>query len=151
MTPAGDVASLLPHAGVARLVESVLELRPEGIDCAGRIARAHALVRGGAAPAFVGLELAAQAAALFEALRRRERGEAGEPRVGLLVSLKDVRIERAELPAGELLVASIRSAGGAGALSLYEAEVRLSGERVLGGTLGVFLRGAASAAPGALP
>lgn len=139
MTRAADVAGLIPQAGVARLVESVLELRPDGIDCEGRIPARHPLVRGGSAPAFLGLELAAQAAAVFEALRRLEREGPGEPRVGFLVSLRDVRLDRDELPADAPLVASVRSLGGTPPLALYQARVLHAGVVALEGTLGTFL------------
>jgi len=142
---ADDVVALVPQAGVARLVESVVELREDGIDCAGCIPLGHSLVRGGSAPAFVGLELAAQAAAVFEALRRRQReGESeGGARVGYLVSLRDVRLERRELPAGVPLVASIRSLGGAASLARYDVRVLHDGAVALQGTLGTFLRSSA--------
>jgi predicted hotdog family 3-hydroxylacyl-ACP dehydratase len=137
-----DVARLIRHQGVARMVESVLELREDGIDCAGRIPPGHALARGGRAPAFVGLELAAQAAAVFEALRRPEQEPGSGARMGLLVSLRDVRLELSDLPAGVPLVASVRSLGGAAALSLYAVRVLHDGRLCVEGTLGTFAPGA---------
>jgi predicted hotdog family 3-hydroxylacyl-ACP dehydratase len=134
-----DVAGLIPHAGVARLVETVLELREDGIDCAGRFPPEHPMVRGGAVPAFVGLELAAQAAAVFEALRRREKDGHSNPRVGFLVSLRDVRIDLRTFPVGVLLVASIRSLGSAAPLALYQVGVLHRGAVGVQGTLGTFL------------
>jgi predicted hotdog family 3-hydroxylacyl-ACP dehydratase len=134
-----DVAGLLPQAGHARMVDSVVELREDGIVCAGRISPEHPLVRGGRVAGFVGLELAAQAAAVFEALRRRALGGEAAARVGLLVSLRDVRLELAELSAGTRLVASIRAVGSAAALSLYEARVFEGGALALEGTLGTYL------------
>jgi predicted hotdog family 3-hydroxylacyl-ACP dehydratase len=137
--PEADVAGLLPQAGLARFVESVVELREDGIDCAGRIPPGHPLVRGGKVAGFVGLELAAQAAAVFEALRRASRGGEAVARPGLLVSLRDVRLERAELSAGAPLVASVRAVGSAAALSLYAARVFEGGALALEGTLGTYL------------
>jgi predicted hotdog family 3-hydroxylacyl-ACP dehydratase len=134
-----DVAGLIPQAGVARLVQAVLDLREDGIDCAGRIPVRHPLVQAGAVPSFMGLEMAAQAAAVFEALRRRERDERTDPRVGFLVSLRDVRLNVPTLPAEVSLVASIRSLGGAAPLALYQVRV-LHGDVVgVQGTLGTFL------------
>lgn len=133
-----DITRLIPHEGVARMVESVVELRDDGIDCKGRISPGHALVRGGSAPAFVGLELAAQAAAVFEALRGPEQEAGSGARVGFLVSLRDVRLDLSELPAGVPLVVSVRALGGAGALGLYEVRVRHDGRLCVQGTLGTF-------------
>jgi predicted hotdog family 3-hydroxylacyl-ACP dehydratase len=134
-----DVAGLIPQAGIARLVESVLDLREDGIDCAGRIPARHPLVREGAVPAYVGLEMAAQAAAVFEALRRREREGQSDPRVGFLVSLRDVRLDVPTLPVGGELIASIRSLGGAAPLAVYQVRVLLGDMVGVQGTLGTFL------------
>jgi predicted hotdog family 3-hydroxylacyl-ACP dehydratase len=134
-----DVEGLIPQAGVARLVEAVLELREDGIDCAGRVPSTHPMAREGEVPAFLGLELAAQAAAVFEALRRREKGGHANPRVGFLVSLRDVRIDLRTFPVEASLVASIRSLGGAASLALYQVRVLHRGVVGVQGTLGTFL------------
>jgi predicted hotdog family 3-hydroxylacyl-ACP dehydratase len=131
-----DVRELIPHTGAARVVEEVLERSGDGIVCAGRIPARHALVRANRAPAFVALELAAQAAGVLLALSSLERGS--KPPVGYLVSARDVKLERAEIEADVPLVASVRSVGGAGALALYEVSVAAAGEVGLTGTIGVF-------------
>ena len=140
------VASLLPHRGRAILVEDVVALLDDGIECRGRIPPDAALAREGRVPSFVALELAAQAAAVLEALRRREpAGAAASPRTGYLVSLRGVVMERPEIPVGAPLSVSLKSSGQAGGLGLYEAVVACEGLVCVRGVVGTFSPPAAPA------
>lgn len=136
------VADLVPHGRPALLIETVSALHEDGIDCVGTVPADFALAREGLAPAFVGLEIAAQAAAIYEALRRGVEDGGSVRRVGFLVSLRDVRLEQPDLPVGVPLMASVRSLGGAGSLRQYEARIELDGSTVVRGTLGTFVPGA---------
>jgi predicted hotdog family 3-hydroxylacyl-ACP dehydratase len=128
---------LLAQTGPARLITQVLEVRADGIECEGSIPPGHALVAAdGSAPAHLGLELAAQAAALFEA--RKDGGRRGPVR-GYLVSLRDVRIARPRLPAGQTLRASVRAAERAGSLAFYTVRVSHEGRLDVEGTIGAYL------------
>lgn len=133
---APDPARVLAQAGPARLVVAVVEIREDGIECEGRVPAGHALAEQGSAPAHLGLELAAQAAAILEASRH---GAASSPRRGLLVSLRDVRIARPRLPVEEPLRASVRAAGGAGGLALYAVRVTCRGQLGVEGTIGAYI------------
>jgi predicted hotdog family 3-hydroxylacyl-ACP dehydratase len=120
--------SLLPQRGPARLVERLVEERDDGVTCAGHAPQDAGLLRDGRVPGFAALELAAQAAAVFEGLRRW-RSE-GRPRTveGYLVGLSEVRIEQPELDPGAPLVARVRQLEGIGPLARYEVHVS-QGER----------------------
>jgi predicted hotdog family 3-hydroxylacyl-ACP dehydratase len=133
------VADLVPHGRPALLIETVSALHEDGIDCVGAIPGDFALAREGLAPAFVGLEMAAQAAAIYEVLHRGAEDAGCARRVGFLVSLRDVRLEQPDLPVGVRLVASVRSLGGVGSLGLYEARIDLDGSTVVRGTIGTFV------------
>jgi predicted hotdog family 3-hydroxylacyl-ACP dehydratase len=133
------VASLVPHRGRALLVEDVVALREDGIECRGRIPPDAALARNGRVPSFVGLEMAAQAAAVLEALRRRDDGTApAGPRTGYLVSLRSVVMEQPEIPVGVPLAVSLKSVGQAGGLGLYEASLECQGLVCVRGVVGTF-------------
>lgn len=67
--------------------------------------------------------MAAQAAAVFEGLRRLRRGGPAARQIAYLVGLRDMRFERPEMPADESFVASVRSIGSAPPLSRYSARV----------------------------
>lgn len=144
-----DLDRLLPHRPPMRMVVGIEAESDAGVTCAVRIPDGNAFAEGGSAPALVTIEMAAQSAALFEALRRfREAGEAG-PRVGYLVGARDVRFARARVPAGETLIASVRLTGMAPPLSTYAfeiatvpiaaAEVATRSEVITSGTLSTWL------------
>ncbi|HEX6863874.1 MAG TPA: hypothetical protein VF414_13695, partial [Thermoanaerobaculia bacterium] len=103
-------AELIPHAPPARLVRTAeLAVIPED----------NPFVEAGRAPAFVGLEAGAQAAALLEALDR----SSGEPRIGYVVAIRNARFRTPWLPAGRPLPVSVKPAGSAPPLSIYEVSV----------------------------
>lgn len=109
-------AGLIPHAPPALLVRSAsVAVVPED----------NPFVEAGRAPAFVGLEAGAQAAALLEALDR----SSGEPRIGYVVAIRNARFRASWLPAGRPLPVTVKPAGSAPPLSIYEVSV---GEVVTG-------------------
>lgn len=137
------IETLVPHRGVMLFVRKVVERLDDGIVCEGEIPAANPLVEAGRAPAILGVELAAQCAAALAGLEASVAGADGSaPRPGYLVSLRDVRFERPRIPAASRLVATVRRSGGAGPLSVYEAEVREPGavEALLSATFSTFAR-----------
>lgn len=111
-------ADLLPHAPPARLIRSVLETSQDAIVCTAAVPPDHPLVVNGRFPAFLGIEAAAQAAAVLEALARRDQ-EPG-PRIGYLVGIREARFAAATLPAGRTFEVTAHLQGGAYPLSIYE-------------------------------
>ncbi|MFL6202823.1 MAG: hypothetical protein ACJ76J_26955 [Thermoanaerobaculia bacterium] len=110
------LTDLIPHAPPALLVRTAaLAVIPED----------NPFVQAGRAPAFVGLEAGAQAAALLEALAR----SSGEPRIGYVVAIRNARFRTPWLPAGRPLPVTVKPAGSAPPLSIYEVSV---GEVVTG-------------------
>jgi predicted hotdog family 3-hydroxylacyl-ACP dehydratase len=139
---AGDFPSaeaLLPHAPPARLVRSIAEASSAEIVCVAEIPPLHPLAEEGRLPALLGIEAAAQAAAVLEALNRR-REDPG-PRIGYLVGVREARFAVPFLPAGQPLRATARLAGGAFPLSLYEIGVGEPGCEVVTGSISTFLAG----------
>ncbi|HEV8202523.1 MAG TPA: hypothetical protein VGS03_21125 [Candidatus Polarisedimenticolia bacterium] len=136
-------ATLLPHGPAACFIESMRSESGDGVVCAARVPQAHALTVGGSAPALVAIEMAAQAAGVFEARRRARAGSAAAteagPRLGYLVGARDVRFARATLPATAACTASIRLVGVAGALTSYEFEVLCDGGTLAVGRVSTWL------------
>jgi 3-hydroxymyristoyl/3-hydroxydecanoyl-(acyl carrier protein) dehydratase len=103
-------AGLIPHAPPALLVRSpTVAVIPED----------NPFVQAGRAPAFLGLEAGAQAAALLEALDR----SAGEPRIGYVVAIRNGRFRASWLPVGRPLPVTVKPAGSAPPLTIYEVSV----------------------------
>ncbi|HLA76158.1 MAG TPA: hypothetical protein VJU18_01135 [Vicinamibacteria bacterium] len=130
---------LIPHRGPMLLLERILDSMPDGVSCQGRIPADSPFAAEGRVPALVSIELAAQAAAVFEALVRRESSGAAGPRIGYLVSVRAARFAFTELPTGEPLVAQVRSAGSSPPLGLYDVRVERDGVLVMTATLGAYL------------
>jgi len=130
---------LLPHRPPMRFVEEIVTETDGGVVCAVRVPERSAFGAEGSAPALVALEMAAQSAAIFEALHRfRETGDTG-PRIGYLVGARDVHFARARLPAGETLFAAVRLSGIALPLCTYAFDVRLGSDVVASGTVSTWL------------
>jgi predicted hotdog family 3-hydroxylacyl-ACP dehydratase len=131
------IETLLPHREPMRFVEGIVGEAEDGVTCAARIPGACALVSAGAAPAIVAIEAAAQAAAVWEALRAGP--QEGSSRLGFLVSARDVVLHAATIPAETPLLASARLVAHAGPLAHYEVEVSQDSHPLLRGTIGAYL------------
>lgn len=114
----GLAADLLPHAHPARLVRGLIETSGDAVACAAEVPLDHPLVVDGGFPAFLGIEAATQAAAVLEALGRRDQ-EPG-PRIGYLVGIRESRFAFPVLPAGQPFEVTARLQGSAFPLSIYE-------------------------------
>ena len=131
-----SVEDLVPHAPPARLVHSVQEVSPEGLTGTALIPGTSPFVVDGQAPAFLGLEAAAQGAAVLEALERREGG----PRIGYLVAIRGARLAVGTLPADRPFRIVLRLTGSAPPLSIYEVAVPGDGATdLLRGSISTYL------------
>lgn len=139
--PYPTVETLVPHAPPARLVHSVQEVSAEGLTGVAMIPGASPFVVDGQAPAFVGLEAAAQGAAVLEALGRREESATAGPRIGYLVAIRGARLAVRTLPADRPFRIVLRLTGSAPPLSIYEvAVIGGSGEtELLRGSISTYL------------
>lgn len=152
--------ALLPHGPPARWIDEVIARTGGELVCRGRIPAASPFARGGIAPALAGIELAAQAAAVLEALERAGAetgagagsGAGAMPRRGYLVRVRDAALATAGIPAEAPLIARVRRIGGLPPLAFYEVEVRREdgGEaaEVCRGTLATWLAEEDGAGPG---
>lgn len=134
--PYPPVESLVPHAPPARLIRSVQEVSPEGLTGVAMIPGESPFVVDGQAPAFLGLEAAAQGAAVLEALERK----GGGPRIGYLVAIRGARLGVGTLPADRPFRIVLRLTGSAPPLSIYEVAVLGGGEtELLRGSISTYL------------
>jgi 3-hydroxymyristoyl/3-hydroxydecanoyl-(acyl carrier protein) dehydratase len=138
---APSLRDLIPHRPPMLFVERIVGVAEDGATCIARVPGDCALVADGTTPAFVALEAAAQTAAVWEALRRPRASVAEEPRMGYLVSLKDIVLHRLTIPADVDLIASVRLVAEAAALTTYAVEVTVEGTLALRGTIGTYLSG----------
>jgi predicted hotdog family 3-hydroxylacyl-ACP dehydratase len=140
------IAGLIPHSGAMCLLDGVLQWDVSRIVCVSRSHRApdNPLRAEGRLPAVCGVEYAAQAMAVHGGLARPGTGR---PRVGYLVSLRDVECRRNRIDdlEGDLLVEAERMAG-EGAHVSYRFRVRVGEVEVLSGQALVMLGAVGAAA-----
>lgn len=130
--------TLIPHRGPALLLEAVVEAADDRLVASAAVPHGSAFAAQGLAPPFVALEVAAQAAAAFEALRRRRAGGDPEPRVGYLVGARDVVLQIG-LPVGLPLQVTIRLDAALPPLSTYLFEVGAGGAVAANGTISTYM------------
>jgi len=125
---------LIPHRGPARLVHAILESpRPDVVVCAGRVPADSAFVCDGRVAAVVLLEMAAQAAAVLQALAAPSEGAA---RPGYLVAIRAATFRAEDVPADAVLIATVRRTGQAGPLATFDVTVgRAGAEEIVTATL----------------
>lgn len=130
---------LLPHRPPMRFLTSIRQETAGGLTCAARIPCECALVSGGGASPVAAIEAAAQAAAAWEALRRWRVATVAAPRIGYLVSLRDIVFFAERVPAERELLVSVTLEAAAPPLTHYRIEVSLQGMLVTRGTIATFL------------
>jgi predicted hotdog family 3-hydroxylacyl-ACP dehydratase len=130
--------ALIPHRGPALLLGAVVEAADDRLVASAAVPHGSAFAAQGLAPSFVALEVAAQAAAAFEALRRRRAGGDPEPRVGYLVGARDVVLQTG-LPVAFPLQVTIRLDAALPPLSTYLFEVVAGGAVAANGTISTYM------------
>jgi 3-hydroxymyristoyl/3-hydroxydecanoyl-(acyl carrier protein) dehydratase len=133
------VEALVPHVPPARFIQRILSAAAQEIVCAAEIPRLHPFAEGGRAPAFLGIEAAAQAAAALEALNRRDHGSG--PRIGYLVGIREACLRCRYVPAGAPVPVGVRWQGGAASLSIYELRFGPPGGEAVTGSISTFIAG----------
>lgn len=136
--PTGDLGAWLPHAGPARMLTRVLEVTPEAIVCEGTVPASSPYASRSTVPSWVGVELAAQAAALLEA-HTHEATLAGTRPTGYLVRMRDVRCARPGFPAGVVLRIRVERVSAALPLFAYSIAVVVGGVELLRGEINTYL------------
>jgi len=134
-----DLDDLLPHRPPMRFIEAIEVETDGGAVCSVRVPEQSALIERGSAPALVALEMAAQSAAVFEALLRFRRKEGGGARVGYLVGARNVRFARARVQAGVTHFAAVRLSAIVPPLSVYDFDVEDASGVVASGTLSAWV------------
>lgn len=137
------VEALVPQRGPALLIGSVVAMGADRLECTGRIPLDSAFAGGGAVECFVGIELAAQAAAALEALRRRRDVPEALPEIGYIVGIREAFFDLAGIPVGQELRAQVRLLGGAGSLATHEVHLFHGQARCLSAQVSTYRTGRA--------
>lgn len=131
---------LLPHTGTARLLTAVVRCDETSVTAVGEILAAHPLVRQGQAPAFLAIELGAQAAAAMETMTRRAEHPSCPVR-GRLVRVRAARFVSDTLPVNTPLDVTAHVMAMASPLAVYRIRVCLDGVERVTATLSTYAAG----------
>lgn len=133
------LAALLPHEGRALLLERIVEVSSLGVVCAARLGEDCGYARHGRIPAFVAMELIAQAGAALAALEASACGSSAP--VGYLVAVPRMSFFVSDFPVdAELAIHAERQGSTKRARSL-RGSVRLGDEVIAEGTLTLVVHG----------
>ena len=135
--PAIPALGRVPHSPPALLIDSLVARGLSGARGRGLIPADSPFAVAGHAPSYLGLEIAAQTAALVEALSRK--GKDAAPRVGYLVAIRQARCYVRSLPIGEPLDVVVLLAGSAPPLSIYEIRIEREGRLLVDGTISTWI------------
>ena len=130
---------LLPHGGVMRFVEALVASGSGATTALARVGAASPLVRDGSAPIVLALEMAAQAAACAEALKRSRDAGVAAPREGRLVGASAFALVAEAIPAGRVLTVSIALARDLAPMAVYDATVAEGGRVLATGNVSTYL------------
>ena len=126
----------LPHRGRMRLIDRVEQCDADGIACTA-IVRPDGLFTGAdGMPAWIGIELMAQAAAAWAGAAARAGG--GAPRAGVLVGSRRYDAHEPLFPVGAALrVTAVCALAGDNGLRLFDCTIAHEGRTLATGRIGV--------------
>lgn len=128
----------LPHSGVARFVEGIVESSHDRVVCRARVSKESPFAIDGRVPTFVGLDIAAQAAAVLGAASASTAVESPAVRIGYLVGVRNLRLARGTFPAGEELTVTAHREVSNPPLLVVRSSLTWNGRELLSGTLSTY-------------
>jgi|1185.fasta_scaffold295772_2 predicted hotdog family 3-hydroxylacyl-ACP dehydratase len=133
------IEEFVPHRGAMLLVSGVLACDTDSITVGAAVPReAWYLDEQGAMPAWIGLELMAQAIAAHAGVQGRVHG--GRPRRGLLLGCRAYHAAAPSFAAGAALeVSAQRAATDEGGFAAFDCTVRSAGRELASATVRVFV------------
>ena len=131
--------ALLPHRPPMRFLESISSDSQTGLAGTAAIPAGCAFDRDGHASALAAIEAAAQGAAAWEAVRRRDEGGKSAPRIGYLVSMRDIRFHVAQVQVGRAFRIAVELEAASLPLTHYRIRAQRDGQTILDGAIATYL------------
>ena len=127
----------VPHRGRMRLIDRVDRCDAEAIACTAVVREDGLFTEASGLPAWIGIELMAQAAAAWAGARARAGGAA--PRVGFLVGARRYDAHVPFFAIGAALdIVAVCAASGDNGLRLFDCTIAHDGRELASGRIGVF-------------
>lgn len=132
------IEELLTHRGNMLLLDRVIGFGPDGIQVEAKVdGKAWYADAAGAMPAWIGIELMAQAIAAQVGLAARERGL--PPKQGLLLGTRSFTASQSTFPVDAILTVRANEVfQEANGLAAFDARIELDGKTLAEATLKVF-------------
>jgi predicted hotdog family 3-hydroxylacyl-ACP dehydratase len=127
----------LPHRGRRRLIDRVERCAGDAIACSALVRPDGLFVETDGLPAWIGIELMAQAAAAWAGARAQAGG--GAPRVGYLVAVRRYDAQLPSFPIGAALdVSATCTAAGDNGLRVFDCAIAIEGRELASGRISVY-------------
>ncbi len=130
------IGDLVPHANPMRMVDELVSYSRTGVVVLAFINEDHAFAQSEGVPAHVGLEMMAQACAVWAGLEARDAGK--QVQVGLLLGSRSCRVEEPFFLFGEKLIVHAELVFRLGGMGVFDCNIELAGRRVAEASLNVY-------------
>ena len=131
-----EVASLVPHKPPMLLLDGVVSFDDRSLTARVQLTESSPFVEDGQVPGLVAIEYMAQAIAAFAGTARRKDGQ--PPKLGFLLSCREMVIDVPQLAVGDELLVTARQVWSDATLGSFDCAVTRGGERVAAATLSVY-------------
>lgn len=138
------LSELLPHRPPMLLLDRIVAFDDESAACEVEIRESSTFFVAGCVPAWVALEYCAQTIAAYAGLKAHAGG--GQPKIGLLVAARELRLYVAAFHAGDSLLIRVRREFGEERVGRFACEVLRESLLVASASLSVYLPGGGSPA-----
>ncbi len=135
-SPFPPLAELVPHKPPMLLLDEVVAVGDTSLTARVTLTEASMFVEHGRAPALVAIEYMAQAIAAWAGAARRDKNE--PPRLGFLLSCREMTLEVDELSVGDELLVTIERVWSDEQLGSFDCSVARGGARIAQAALSVY-------------
>ena len=136
MSLARPIAELLPHQGPALLIAELLELDPDTIRCRATVPTTSPFIADDQVPAFLGIEMGAQAAALHDIALA---GADAPDKHGYIVAVRRAVMHVPRIDVSQRIVVEARREASAAPLFNYAIAVRAAEVLVMEASISTYV------------
>ncbi|TNE33981.1 MAG: hypothetical protein EP348_11895 [Alphaproteobacteria bacterium] len=131
-----EIGEILYHAPPMILIDAVTEADETEVAARVDIHTETPFLQGEEVPAYVGIEYMAQSIAAWSGIKARKSG--GEPRIGYLVSTRNMKMTGGNYRIGDRLEISVRLVYDETPMAVFDCEIRRAGNCLAEARLNVY-------------
>jgi predicted hotdog family 3-hydroxylacyl-ACP dehydratase len=130
------IEDLVPHASPMCLVDKLVSFTETSVVVVAEIRADHPFLQPRGVPAHIGLEIMAQACAVWAGIEAREAG--GDVQVGLLLGTRNCRISVPFFNVGDRLSVRADLVFREGGMGVFDCSIEVAGDRVAEASLNLY-------------